>query len=122
MNNKRFCMFINILFFMAIFCVSCSDHRVAVIINNNSGARINDVTLSYSGGIAKIEFIDDKAYFKTMISPNSETDLKLTFIDRKGEIIKRNVDVYIEKNYSGKIEITVNGNYDLSVDSKVSLR
>ena len=112
-----------LFFLLALLTVTCNCHGkgVFIIIKNNSGTDILNLKISYVGGSLEKNLIRNKQIFSGYVNPISESSLLVIFKNREGKIIRKDIDVYIEKNYKGKIEIIILPNYRLIVKDNIHI-
>ncbi len=113
------------LMMILLICVAslwgCLEKGVLVIVKNNSGNIIKNLKLSYVGGDIEAKAINDKQNFSTYVNPISESGLQVQFLDKNGKLRKKTIDVYMEKNYTGEIKITITPDYSLIVSDDVHI-
>ena len=116
--NKFLLLFL--LFFMML-PLGCFKKGVLVIVTNHSEEIIRGLQLDYEGGMIGTDKIDHNQSFSNYVNPTSESNLSIRFIDKNGITRKDALDVYIEKNYSGRIEIIIERDYSVKVNQNIHI-
>ena len=94
---------------------------VTVELNNLDSAAITNIVVSYSGGSQNLPLLTARNAHKFIVNPDSESSLKLKYLDGAGNPIEKEIDVYIEKNYTGKVIITINEGNKIEVVNNIRL-
>lgn len=89
--------------------VSCkpSGAGVTVIVINTSGGEITNLQIKFTGGSKSSPKLKPAESFETKVNPNGESHIDVEFSDSSGKRHSAKVDVYLERNYSGTIRITL---------------
>lgn len=116
---NKFVLLILVCFIM--LHLGCLQKGVLVIVTNHSEDIIRGLQLEYEGGMIGTDKIDHNQSFSNYVNPTSESSLLIQFVDKNGITRKEAVDVYIEKNYSGKIEIIIGRDYSIKVNQNVHM-
>lgn len=112
-----------LLAIVGIGLVSCkrSGAGVTVIVNNATGGDITNLQIKFTGGSKSSPGLKIAESFETKVNPNGESHLDVEFADSSGKRRSAKVDVYMERNYSGTIRVTLepNGKVTWKEDTKV---
>jgi hypothetical protein len=94
---------------VGIGLVSCkpSGAGVTVIVNNATGGDITNLQIKFLGGSKSSPKLKSAESFETKVNPNGESHLDVEFADSSGKRHSAKVDVYLERNYSGTIRVTL---------------
>ena len=95
---------------------------VCVSITNNTETTIENVDIAYWRGVIHIGALKPKTSRARYVNPPGESDLTLEWFDVSGVKHARRLGVYIETNYAGSIQVTVESGNRVSVTEKVRLR
>lgn len=89
--------------------VSCkrSGTGVTVIVNNATGGDITNLQIRFTGGSKSSPRLKSAESFEAKVNPNGESHLNVQFADSSGKLHSAEVDVYLERNYSGTIRVTL---------------
>lgn len=80
---------------------------VSVVVMNWTSGPLTHVQIEFVGGSVTIPQILPRTSITEVVNPSSESSLTLHFKDATGKRRSEPIDVYIERNYRGKILITV---------------
>jgi hypothetical protein len=94
---------------------------VYVKITNSTQSTLKHIGIAYSGGATHITGLGPGTSRGQYINPKWESDLTLEWLDSAGMEHSYAMGVYIEHNYSGSVEITVEPGNRVSVTDKVRL-
>lgn len=92
---------------------------VYVSVNNNTQSTLKNMDITYHGGVIQIATLEPKMSYGRYINPIGESDLTLEWFDSMGAKHSHMIEVYIEHNYAGSVEITVEPDNTVSVMDKV---
>lgn len=103
--------------FILYFFLSCNwfVSGVTIKVQNLDSTEKSNIIVSYRGGNKSISFLAPGSDSEFTINPESESSLKLEFTDQKGNRVEKDIGVYLEKNYSGRITITIESNNNVNV-------
>ena len=95
---------------------------VYVSITNNTQSTLKDINISYVRGVVHVAALEPAASCARYVNPTGgDADLRLEWFEPSGAKHSHAIDVYIEHNYSGSVEITVEPGNRVSVTDKVRL-
>lgn len=107
---------------MVILLIGGRDRPgVNVLITNNSLSSLTDLHLEFTGGkchLAKLEASQTRSF---VVKPKGESHLVLSFSDVFGKRQTKQIDIYMESGYTGKIEIGIDGMGELTIKDQVQI-
>jgi hypothetical protein len=83
------------------------DRGVTVSVINETGAALDQVRLTFTGGDCRAERIEAGGREIWAVSPWGESGITLAFRDAKGDHVVVNGELYIEGGYRGSVEFHV---------------
>lgn len=89
---------------------------VRVVITNNSEASVHNIQLKYAGGSAVFDKVNHHQSVSYEVNPTSESDLRIQFEDKDGQLQRATIEAYIEPNYEGMIKISIEPGHSLVVN------
>jgi len=105
-----------------LYLSGCSKEKgVLIVVINQSESRIRNLKLSFSGGCITKDALANEDMFSANVNPTTESALSVQFLDEKGRLIEKTLDVYIEKNYTGRIVITIEPDYGVVMKQNVGV-
>jgi len=114
--------FIVLCVILMLTLVGCSKKSgVVVSVKNESGGNIRNLKVSYVGGQLEKEILNNLDVFSGNANPTSESHLVVEFEDDKGHKVRKELDVYFERNYRRTILVTVTPNLNIEVKKEISL-
>jgi len=120
MRKKFVFIFILILisiFLIRVFFFDYSEIKVLVI--NHSDKIIEKLKIIYTGGFYMVTKLLPEKSEENSINPESESNIEIEFEYFGGEKIRKTIDCYFEKNYSGSIIITIGNSGDVTWINKI---
>jgi hypothetical protein len=118
MNTKRLIepwklLFATLVMFPIVAFYTITNYYVTI--NNRSDSRIQNITLDYSGGTKKVSAMNsgDSRWF--IVRPSTASTMILHFTDSAGLNHTKDLDLYTEPLWGGKIEVFIlpNGTIDV---------
>ena len=105
------------------FFFSCSwfAKGVSIELKNLQSNAITHIVVSYKDGNKSIAHLGAGETNTFIVNPKSESNLVLKYIDNSGKQIEKAIDVYIEKNYSGKVIVHIKEGNDIQVEDHINL-
>jgi hypothetical protein len=94
---------------------------VVVRLHNASAAEISDIRVIFEGGAKTARQLQPGEFFKCRISPDSESDLEIEFVNASGVRQTVNLDVYLDRYHGGSIEITIQSDDKVSFEDKTTI-
>jgi len=124
--NKRKLVSYRILLLVALALLIASGYfywtkGVYVSITNSTQNTLKHIDIIYSGGIIDIPELAPSTSCGQYINPDWESDLTLEWFDSSGAKHSHTIGEYIEHNYAGSVEITLEPDNKVSVTSKIRL-
>lgn len=92
--------------YVILSCISCSS-GISLKISNKGDYPIYKLKVIYTGGTIFVERIATQEDKRFIIKPKSESDIKLEYMDSESNKFKCKIDVYLEKGYSGSMDIKI---------------
>jgi len=105
---------------IVLIFTSCSNDGMMIKIKNNSGKSISNVSLYYTGGVKKINTLSNMQVWEGNLNPTGESNLKIELFDDKNKKHFSLIDVYLEKGYSGYIDIEIDSTYNISYKNYIN--
>ena len=108
---------------MVVVCVVSQFFRkpLIVVVQNNSGEVLTNLSLVYTGGSIEISTLDIHEVQQFRIKPTGETDLRLSYQDYRNNSFDTLVGVYLEPGYSGEIKIVIGPSGDVHWEEDVRI-
>jgi len=103
---------------VALFVI-VSHIGIVTIIRNQSVASLQDVRVIVSGSECELDSLEKNQSEWCLLNPSTESSIELVFNDRSGSRYAKDMDVYIENNYTGWIILTVNPQLEVSVENHI---
>lgn len=100
----------------------CWTRGVYVKITNNADTALKDVEIAYSGGTIHVGTLEPKGSYGQWVNPNSASIWNMEWFGSSGAKESLAIDVYVERNYSGSVEITVEHDGTVAVVDRVKTR
>lgn len=94
---------------------------VTVVLRNTGSTIVIDVRLAFSGGNKDLSELKPKHSQLFEINPAWESGIILSFADHRGKPYKYNIEIYIERNYRGKIDILIDGDGNVTWSAETDL-
>lgn len=94
---------------------------VDVVLINDGGRPIKDLRILFRGGEEHISRLASGGMHTVKVNPDGESDLGIEFLDSKGTNHKEVLDVYIERNYRGRIIVRIDSEGNLSWKNEVRI-
>lgn len=112
---KKYILMTGIVFFsFALWCFWRDG--VDVSIRNNSGISVQNLKVGYVGGSLSSDVVNHQQTISFRFNPISDSDLWIQFEDTEGNLRKSTIEVYIEPDDEGMIEITIEPGNGLSIN------
>lgn len=92
------------------FFAQCLTKGVFLTIKNNAHNNVYEIMVHYTGGHYQIPILTPDASTKRRINPTSESNISIEFKDHNGNKHSSLVDVYIESEHSGSLDVELNEN------------
>ena len=121
--NKRKLVSCGIVLLVALALLISTGHYwtrgVYISITNSTQSTLKRVDITCHGGVIHIAALEPTMSYGRYINPTHGTDLTLEWIDSMGVKHSHTVGVYMERNYVGSVEITVEPDNRVSVTDKI---
>jgi hypothetical protein len=78
-----------------------------VNVTNDGPTPVSNLRVSFKGGEKSLAKLDPGRAQMFRVKPSGESDVTLRFVDALGDAHSHNVDVYLEKNYRGTIDVKI---------------
>src|SRR5262245_20498828 len=99
-----------------------SNHRgVRVTILNGSEGDMRNVVLKSSAGSYSNSLLQKNESFSVRVNPIGEADLAIEFTDAAGKNQTRELKVYFEHNYGGRLDVTIGTNDTITWNADIRL-
>lgn len=93
---------------------------VRVSVSNGTESTLKQLKIIYRGGTIQIGELEPKRSYGRYINPAGESDLTLEWVDSLGAKRSHRLEVYIETNYIGSVDVTVEPGNTVSMKKKVN--
>jgi hypothetical protein len=116
-----FAIAVIILAFLGIGMITLMSRGVDLLVINDGHSPIKDLKLEFTGGTKSISELAPGGEYHVRINPKSESHLEVKFMDSGGLNHKEIVDVYMERNYHGKLTVRIDryGKVSWQDDTKI---
>ena len=88
-------------------CCFPFSEGMKVDVTNEGSAPILNLKISFKGGDRTLSKLGVGSTHEFVVKPTGESDITLSFSDASGNSRSQAVDVYLEANYQGRIDIKV---------------
>jgi hypothetical protein len=92
---------------------------VYVRVTNDTQSTLKHIDITYTGGVVHTTVLEPKASYGRRVNPAGESALKLEWLDSAGAKHSHWIDVYLEHDYRGTVEITVESDGRVSVIDRI---
>jgi len=116
--NRRIVLLAVFVLLIAVGYLYCK-RGVYVSITNNTKSTLKEVDIAYEVGVIQIDALEPKMSYGRYINPTYSTGLTLKWCDSSGVKHSHDIGVYLQHNYSGSVEITVESDNSVVVTDKV---
>ena len=86
---------------------ACSQSGVMVVVSNDGEKSISNLQLAFVGGKENLQSLAGGMSHEFTINPSGESGIDLSFTHSDGVARSTKLDVYLGKNYEGKIEVHI---------------
>jgi len=86
---------------------ACSQYGVKVVVNNDGSKSVTDLQVVFTGGKESLQILAGGMSHEFIINPDAESAIDLRFRTSDGVARSTKLDIYLGKNYEGKIEVHI---------------
>lgn len=115
MNSTYRLFWLVMLSFATVGFTACRDPGVVIRIKNESRGTISNVQVVALGRAELFGEIALHGEVARTIKPTGDSSLEVIFINADGNVVRRRVDVYVSRGFSGEITIEIDATDGLNV-------
>jgi hypothetical protein len=86
---------------------ACSRSGVKVVVSNHGPKSITNLQIAFTGGTESLQSLAAGTTHEFTINPTGESGIDLSFTASDGVVQNTKLDVYLGRNYEGRLEVQV---------------
>lgn len=103
----KFLFLVLVLLLVWVDAGACSQAGVKVVVSNHGLKSITNLQIAFTGGNESLRNLAPGTSHEFTINPTGESGIELSFMNSDGALQNTKLDVYLGRNYEGRLEVLI---------------